>query len=68
MIKKLTDLGVDMEKAVTGGRTPANIVASMSGMEDAFFAEAAKLFSKESMEQTDNGGKAASVPCVTAIP
>ena len=59
VIKKLADLGVDMEKAVTGGRTPANIVASMSGMEDAFFAEAAKVFSKESMEQTDNGGKAA---------
>ena len=59
VMKKLMELGVDMEKAVIGGKTPDNIVASMDGGEDAFFAEAAELFTKESMEQTDNGGKAA---------
>lgn len=59
VIKKLIELGVDMEKAVIGGRTPANIVASIDEEDEAFFAEAAAIFSKESMEQIDNGGKAA---------
>lgn len=58
VIKKLMELGVDMEKAVTGGRTPANIVASMDG-EDVSLAEATEIFSRESMEQIDNEGKAA---------
>ena len=59
VMKKLMALGVDMEEAVIGGRTPVNIVASMDGEEDVFFAEAAAVCSKESMEQIDNKGKAA---------
>ena len=59
VMKKLLALGVDMEEAVIGGRTPVNIVASMDGEEDVFFAEAAAVCSKESMEQIDNKGKAA---------
>ena len=58
VIKKLMELGIDMEKAVTGGRTPANIVASMDG-EDVSLAEAEEIFSRESMEQIDNEGRAA---------
>ena len=59
VMKKLAELGINMEEAVIGGRTPANIVASVSGKEDTAFAEAAEIFSKESMEQTNNEGKAA---------
>lgn len=58
VIKKLMELGIDMEKAVTGGRTPANIVASMDGA-DVSLAEAEEIFSRESMEQIDNEGRAA---------
>lgn len=59
VIKKLMELGVDVNEAVIEGRTPANIIASMDGGDDAFYAEAAEIFSRESMEQVDNSGKAA---------
>lgn len=63
VIRKLMELGVDMEKAVVSGRTPANILASMDWCRDdkdeTFYEEAAKLFSRESMEETDNRGRAA---------
>lgn len=61
-IKKMQEMGVDMNEAVIEGKTPANIIASMDKREEeeeVFFEEAAKLFSKESMEQVDNRGKAA---------
>lgn len=61
-LRKLVDFGVDMEMAVVAGRTPVNILASSNWHDEedeAFFAEAAKIFSKESMEQTDNRGEAA---------
>lgn len=63
VLKKLAALGVDMDRAVIKGRTPANIVASLNKRsyekDEAFFGEAALLFSRESMEQTDNNGRAA---------
>lgn len=63
IIRKLAELGVDLERAVVGGRTPANILAdlewSRDSGEEADYAGAAKLFSRESMEQTDNQGRAA---------
>lgn len=55
-IRKLQELGVDMDIAAVNGRTPANILASMNNRDEGFFEEAAKLFSKESMEQLDNYG------------
>lgn len=61
-MKKMIERGVDMDGAVINGKTPANIIASMNKRgeeEEVFFEEAAKLLSKESMEQLDNGGKAA---------
>jgi ankyrin repeat protein len=62
-VKKLIELGVDMDTAVVRGRTPANIIASKEPMRDAkdntYFEEAAKLFSKESMEELDTRGEAA---------
>jgi len=58
-LRKLAELGVDMDSAVIRGNTPANLLASMSCGEEAFYEEAAKLFSKESMEQNNNGGEAA---------
>ena len=61
-IKKLMDFGVDMERAVVEGRTPVNILASSRWHDEeneAFFTEMAKIFSKESMEQTNNRGEAA---------
>ncbi|MCR2048833.1 ankyrin repeat domain-containing protein [Acetatifactor muris] len=59
-LKKLVELGVDMNKAVTNGQTPAIILASMEQSSDeSYFEEAAKLFSRESMEQTDNQGETA---------
>lgn len=60
-IRKLVDLGVDMDRAVIRGRTPACILAS-SGLgqwNEAYFEEAAALFSRESMEQLDDQGEAA---------
>lgn len=63
VLKKLAAFGVDMNRAVIAGQTPANIVAHLnkrsSEKDEAFFAEAASLFSRESMEQTDNHGRAA---------
>ena len=63
VIRKLAELGVGMEKAVLNGQTPANIIASNEKQRDekreAFFEEAAKYFSRESMEQIDNRGSAA---------
>ena len=62
-IRKLLDLGVDMDRAVVRGRTPACIVASFDHQRDqegeAYFEEAAMLFSRESMEQLDDQGEAA---------
>lgn len=63
VLKKLSAMGVDLDKAVIKGRTPANIIASFKQRryreDEAFFAEAAELFTKDSMEQTDNEGRAA---------
>lgn len=61
-IRKLMDLGVDMDSAVVQGQTPAGILASEKRCDEEdenFFREAAKLFSRQSMEQTDNNGKTA---------
>ena len=64
-IQKMIELSVDMEAAVVQGKTPANVVASrqernmMFGKRDDYFEKAAKFFSKESMEQADNGGTTA---------
>lgn len=62
-LKKLAELGVDMDCSIVDGRTPANIIASKDSTNDqnseSYFEEAAKLFSKESMEQLDNQGEAA---------
>lgn len=59
VIRKLVQLGVDMNLAVIKEQTPAHIVASLDGKDESFFEEAAKLFSVESMEQADSNGKAA---------
>lgn len=65
VIRKFMELGVDMNEALIKGRTPACIVASlkertMIGREkDTYFEEAARLFSRESMEQTDDSGTTA---------
>lgn len=67
VLKKLAELGVDMEQAVSMGRTPVCILASDDrqadregdGERENYYEKAAEFFSKESMEQTDNQGKAA---------
>ncbi len=65
VIRKFMELGVDMNQAVLKGRTPANIVASQEprtcflGEKDTYQEEAARLFSRESMEQVDDQGTAA---------
>ena len=63
VIRKLEELGVDMDTAIIKGKTPARILASQSKQsditEESFFAQAASLFSKESMEQADQSGMAA---------
>lgn len=65
VIKKFMEFGVDMDEAIIKGRTPANIVASlqprnmMFGGKDTYFEEAASYFSRESMEQVDDGGTTA---------
>lgn len=65
VIKKFQELGLDMDQALIGGRTPANIVASRQerkmwgGKKDDYFEKAAEFFSRESMEQVDNGGTTA---------
>lgn len=62
-INKLIELGVDMNCAFVKGKTPANIVASLSKKESWFsreenhyHADAAKLFSCESMEVLNEEG------------
>lgn len=65
VIRKLMELGVDMEEALIKGRTPANIVAALNERnmigrkKDPYFEEAARLFSRESMEQVDDQGTTA---------
>lgn len=63
VVRKLTELGVDMDKAVVRGRTPAYIIASGERHDDpkreAYFEEAARLLSVESMERIANSGEAA---------
>lgn len=63
VIRKLAELGVDLDSAVVRGRTPACIIASgklSRGFGDeAYFEEAAGLFSRESMEQLSDAGEAA---------
>ncbi len=64
-IKKLLELGVNMDQAVIQGKTPANIVASLRKMntygrqKDDYYERAAQFFSRESMEQSDNEGTTA---------
>ncbi|MDE7299203.1 MAG: ankyrin repeat domain-containing protein, partial [Lachnospiraceae bacterium] len=55
VIKKFIDLGVNMERAVIAGRTPACILADNQSCG----AEVFRMFSVESMEQRDNTGRAA---------
>ncbi len=62
VLRKLAKLGVNLDRAVVRGRTPANIIASESIrglLSEPYFEEAAKLFSGESMEQLDSQGEAA---------
>lgn len=62
VIKKLVSLGVDMDKAVISGKTPANLIADKQNKghtPDPYFEEAAAFFSRESMEQLDKYGVAA---------
>lgn len=65
IIEKLASLGIDMDKPLIKGRTPACIVASLHkrnmlyGRKDDYFENAARLFSKESMECVDNSGTTA---------
>lgn len=65
IIEKLAGLGIDMDKPLIKGRTPACIVASLHkrnmiyGGKDDYFENAAKLFSRESMEYVDNSGTTA---------
>ncbi|MDE7326358.1 MAG: ankyrin repeat domain-containing protein [Lachnospiraceae bacterium] len=63
VIKKLIELGVDMDEAVLQGRTPANLLAAcekrnmmFSKQKDDYVESVAPLFTKESMEQIDNNG------------
>lgn len=62
-VRKLAKLGVDLDRAVVRGRTPANLIASESNsrglLDESYFEEAAKLFSRESMELLDSQGEAA---------
>ena len=63
VIRKLAKLGVDMDSSVVRGRTPACIIASdkQSGDSEveAYFEEAARLLSGESMGQLSDAGEAA---------
>jgi len=62
VVRKLAQFGVDMDSAVICGQTPANIIAAQecgrNGENESYFEEAAKFFSKESMEQLDSLGEA----------
>ncbi len=66
VVKKLSDLGTDMNSAIIKGKTPANIVAGIGkrhtffGEEDEeYYAESARYFDRESMEALDDEGIAA---------
>lgn len=65
MIKKFISFGLDINKPLFKGITPAYIVASLkernmfSGMKDNYFEEAVKFFSKESIEYTNDMGTTA---------
>lgn len=63
VLRKLKELGVDMDSAVVKGRTPAYLIASAQYrrelQSEAYFEEAARLFSGESMEQLSDSGEAA---------
>lgn len=62
VIRKLMELGVDMDTPVVKGRTPAYLLADddyRDQEEEDLLEQAAKLFSRESMEQTDSRGIAA---------
>lgn len=64
-LEKFKELGVDLDKAVIQGKTPALITASCAKPtgfykdSEEYFGAAAALFSKESMEQIDNSGTTA---------
>ncbi len=62
-LQKLAELEIDLDRAVIKGQTPARIIAGLGqqryGEREAFLKEAAGFFSRESMEQTDNYGRAA---------
>lgn len=64
-IKKLKSLGVDIDSAIVGGKTPVHIVAeqpepySFGREKFTYFEDAARLFSSESMTALDNGGVSA---------
>ncbi len=64
-IKKLIDMGVDINSAVIDGRTPVNIVADEPepnryyGEKVTYFEDAARLFDGESATVLDNGGSSA---------
>ncbi len=65
VLEKFRELGVDLDEAVIQGKTPALIAASCQKptgfyrKSEEYFSAAAKLFSKESMEQVDNSGTTA---------
>ncbi|WWR16706.1 ankyrin repeat domain-containing protein [Lachnospiraceae bacterium JLR.KK008] len=65
VIRKMIDLGVDMDSGVIKGLTPAYIIASKDPgsriYQDCvnYHREAAKILSKQSMEQLNESGKAA---------
>lgn len=65
VIEKFLSFGMDMDEPLIKGRTPAGIVASqrarnMLGAEkDEYFEQAARFFSRESMEHVDDAGTTA---------
>ncbi|MCI8670313.1 MAG: hypothetical protein HFI34_12490 [Lachnospiraceae bacterium] len=66
VVKKLLDLGTDMNCAIIKGKTPANIVAGLGkrhtffgGEDEEYYAESARFFDRESMEALDDEGIAA---------
>ncbi|MDE7297210.1 MAG: ankyrin repeat domain-containing protein [Lachnospiraceae bacterium] len=59
IIQRFIEYGIDMNAAIIRGKTPANIVASEEHRECSYFADAAQLFSRESMEQLDDHGVSA---------
>ena len=62
VIQTLKELGVDLNRAVIGGETPVNILASSDKGEsedEDFYREVISFFSRESMEQTNKRGESA---------